>query len=917
MTSSFRPHTSLDGSWFFRTDPEALLTLDSPGAWRTLDVPGPWQAQAEDLRNYQGVAWYRRDFEIPPSWSTGQGSRVILHFGAVDDQAEVWVDRQLVGSHVGGYLPFAFDITAALSARTTHEIVVRVVDPTDDRGRWEVPFSEIPHGKQSWYGPLSGIWQSVWLEVCPRVHMEALRATPRVADRSVELAIQLNGTPSPQASVDVAILAPDGRVVAEAALALHGTEARGSLTLATIELWDLDQPNRYTAIATLRDGGLIDRMQARFGFRTIETRDGSLWLNGRPLMLRGALDQDYYPGQICTPPSYEFLVHQAALAKRMGLNCLRCHIKIADPRYLEAADQVGILVWAELPNWEHWTPAVGARGVATLQAAIERDWNHPSVVIWSVINESWGIDQSNPEHRAWLRSAFDQIKQCAGDRLVVDNSACFNNFHLKSDLDDYHFYAAMPDERERWSEWVRQFADRPRWSYGAELPPIVAGQERWLLGDAGYGDPLPEVERSGSEALIVSEFGNWGLPSLAELRGPAGRDPWWFETGDDWGDGVVYPHGVEQRAARLGLDRIFGSYEGFAKATRRAEFEALQFEIEAIRRHPSISGYVITEFTDVHWECNGLLDMRRNPKMPLDQLAALNADTVLILDREGGALRSGEQRSIEVAVSHWGAKVLDAVEVRVHILNASTGAPADALAEFRSLGNPPRIEPRTTTMLGSIAIAAVVTSATLLELDVELWAQGQRQAATSLRLAIYPTIAANARMYVADPALAARLSALGYQIETSPGDYPTIATTFDATLRERVLGGERVILLAEHPGAITAPLGPLQLRARAGTPWQGSWASSFSWMAGSWPGDGILDDSFVRVMPQLVITGFSQQRFPHSVASGLCVGWIQKPVALTGTQHLGRGQVTVTTFRIAEQLGHDPVADMILAQLLQ
>src|SRR6185436_13849334 len=108
--------------------------------------------------------------------------------------------------------------------------------------------------------------------------------------------------------------------------------------------------------------------------------------------------------------------------------------------------------------------------------------------------------------------------------------------------------------------------------------------------------------------------------------------------GDDWGDGTVYPHGVEQRFGRLGLGQIFGDYERFSVSTRRAELDGLRFEIEEMRRHPSISGYVITEFTDVHWECNGLLDMRRNPKMPLDALAALNADTVLILDRESGAL---------------------------------------------------------------------------------------------------------------------------------------------------------------------------------------------------------------------------------------------------------------------------------------
>lgn len=903
---SLRPQLSLDGSWHFRIDPEATLTYDAPGSWRVVDVPGPWQAHADDLRFYQGVAWYRRAIEIPPAW---RDARIILRFGAVDYQAEVWVDDRAVGSHTGGYLPFEIDITDAVVAGETHKLTVRVSDPDNDRSRWTPPFSEIPHGKQSWYGPLSGIWQSVTLEARPPAHITRLRVTPNVAEQSVAVTLDLSPLTGVDAWATLTIIAPGGGIAAEAPLTCTGAQATGTVTLAEIALWDLDAPLRYTAIATLHAGAHVDRVQTRFGFRSFAARDGSLWLNGRPLMLRGALDQDYYPDRICTPPSFEFLVHQAELAKRMGLNCLRCHIKLADPRYLEAADQVGLLIWAELPNWAHWTPAGGARGVETLRAAIERDWNHPSVVIWSIINESWGIDQSNPEQRAWLRAAYDQIKQVAGDRLVVDNSACFNNYHLKSDLDDYHFYAAMPDERARWSDWVRQFAGRPRWSYGAEWPPLAPDVERWTLGDAGYGAPLAEVERSGKEPLIVSEFGNWGLPSLKDLRGPGGNDPWWFETGDDWGDAVVYPHGVEQRFARLGLDRIFGDYERFSQATRRAELEALQFEIEEMRRYPAIGGYIITEFTDVHWECNGLLDMRRNPKMPLAALAALNADTLLIPARNGGALRSGERRVIELLVSHWGAAPLEQYEVRASI--------AGGVAECSFSGTAGRIEPRTTHSLGALEIRATSDTPRLLILRVELWAAGRRQAAASMRLAVYPAAAATGIVHVHNaPELAERLHSRGYQLAATPGDYPTIATRFDDELRARVLRGERVVLLAADERAIAAPLGPLQVRARAGTAWQGSWASSFCWLAGEWPGDGILDDSFARVMPLSVITGFAQSMFPASVEAGLCVGWVHKPVALSGMLPLGRGQVTITTFRLAEYLGVDPVADMLFGRLL-
>jgi hypothetical protein len=207
----------------------------------------------------------------------------------------------------------------------------------------------------------------------------------------------------------------------------------------------------------------------------------------------------------------------------------------------------------------------------------------------------------------------------------------------------------------------------------------------------------------------------------------------------------------------------------------------------------------------------------------------------------------------------------------------------------------------------------------LYHLHVELLAKNGRVAATSMRLAVY---AAQAKPALSVHAYGSRtlrtaLGEAGFAIGEPGEGTLTIADRFDAALRERVLQGEHVVLLASDKQAITASLGPLRVQARAGTPWQGSWASSFCWMRGDWPGDGILDDTFLGVMPSHVITGVAQQAFSSTVLAGLCVGWIQKPVALAATQRLGRGQVTVSTFNVAERLGADPVADMVLQALIQ
>ncbi|HWQ15961.1 MAG TPA: glycoside hydrolase family 2 TIM barrel-domain containing protein [Roseiflexaceae bacterium] len=931
MTSTFiqRQRRSLDGNWRFRTDPDGTCDLAAVahGPWRTITVPAPWQSQAPELRTYQGVAWYRRSFEVPASWS---GSAVVLHFGAVDYHAEVWVNGARAGEHTGGYLPFDLDVSALVRYGAENDVLVRVLDPSNDRARFpEAPFDEIPHGKQSWYGPLSGIWQSVWVEARAAVHLTRLKITPDARSGRVEVEAALNTDAPAGATLALDVLAPGGERVATTLLELRGAAAQATLVVSSPALWEPDSPALYTLAATLQSAGRADRLETRFGFRTIEARDGALYLNDKPLMLRGALDQDYYPGTIATPPSYEYLLHQAQLAKRMGLNCLRCHIKVADPRYLQAADEAGILVWAELPNWHRWTPEGAERGMQTLLGAIERDWNHPSLVIWTVINESWGVDLvGNPEHRAWLRQAFDTVKAAAPGRLVVDNSACFPNFHLKSDIDDYHIYAAMPDERERWRRLIAQFAARAKWSYGtyAFAKRLKPRHERtpadwdWPFGGDADAPPLPEVERRGDEPLILSEFGNWGLPSLESLRAESGADPWWFETGDDWGDGVVYPHGVEQRFARLGLDRIFGDYERFAEATRRAELDALRFEIEELRRHPSIGGYVITEFTDVHWECNGLLDMRRQPKMPLNALADLNADTLLIPDRTQGALWAGDEQRIAVSASHWGATPLQAPELRWAVTN---DARRDPLVVGRSPSAGP-IEPRSTVELGVVPVAAPqVERATTLTLRLELWDGGRRVAATDHRVAVFPRPGgALPPLYVdGAPELAARLRQLGYPLQDRPGDYVTVARQWTDELRAQVIAGGHALLLAEDEAGLDWSPGHslerVSIEPRLGTVRQGSWASSFCWLHGEWPGDGVLDDTFAKVMPEHVILGIPQRDYPNDVLAGLCVGWIQEPAALAGVRRPGRGKVLVTTFRLARHLGADPAATHLFAHLVR
>ena len=271
------------------------------------------------------------------------------------------------------------------------------------------------------------------------------------------------------------------------------------------------------------------------------------------------------------------------------------------------------------------------------------------------MNESWGIDLTDPCQRAWLAETYRWFKELDPTRLVIGNSACWSNFHVITDIADFHSYYAMPDHLEKWRKWTAKYAGRPWWLFAHDYQEHA--QWRQFLLDPWHGEerPLaPDAQPKGDEPLLVSEFGNWGLPDINKLyEGNGGTAPWWFDTGLDWNNGIVYPRGIGQRFREYHLNLIFPSLAALTEASQRLQFEALKFQIENMRAHASLQGYVITELTDVHWESNGLLDMYRNPKVYHSLLHKFNADDVLIPHWERLAYSAGEICTIEVFFSHY------------------------------------------------------------------------------------------------------------------------------------------------------------------------------------------------------------------------------------------------------------------------
>ncbi len=385
--------------------------------------------------------WYERTFEISPKWN---GKRILLHFGAVDWKADVWVNGISVGSHTGGYTPFSFDITAAL-AKGENTLRVRVWDPTDEGYQ--------PRGKQVnnpngiWYTPVSGIWQTVWLEAVPQQYIREVRTTPDLDRKTFRVEVPVCNA-QPGDLVEVTLY--DGGAEVASARALNG--ATVELTLADPKCWSPDSPFLYDMkVALLRNGRRIDAVEsyaAMRKFSTLRDKNGivRLALNNKPLFQLGPLDQGWWPDGLYTAPTDEALAFDVIKTKELGYNMIRKHVKVEPARWYYHCDKAGMIVWQDMPNgdqgpqWQMHSYFTGEERhrSAESEACYRKEWKEiidylysfPSIGVWVPFNEAWG-QFKGPEIAEWTK-AYDP------SRLV--NPASGGNHYLTGDILDLHHY---------------------------------------------------------------------------------------------------------------------------------------------------------------------------------------------------------------------------------------------------------------------------------------------------------------------------------------------------------------------------------------------------------------------------------------------------------------------------------------------
>ena len=394
---------NLNGLWDY-----AITGLDKPVPQEyegKILVPFPVESSLSGVKRRVGedhYLWYQRSFNVPLGW---RGQRILLHFGAVDWEADVWVNGVKVGSHRGGYTAFSFDITPYLNRTGSQTLVVRVWDPTD-RGPQ-------PRGKQVndprsiWYTPVTGIWQTVWLEPVPETSISKLRTTPDIDKNRVTVEALI--TEAGQGDIVEVVARDEGVVVARARAAAGQT---AELFIDNQKLWTPDTPHLYDMeVSLFRGGRLVDRVESYFAMRKISTRRDEngivrLQLNNENLFHFGLLDQGWWPDGLYTAPSDEALQYDIQVTKDLGFNMIRKHVKVEPARWYYHCDRMGVLVWQDMPNgdatplWQmrQFFDGTELKRSPESEAIYRNEWkavmdllySHPSVVVWAPFNEAWG-----------------------------------------------------------------------------------------------------------------------------------------------------------------------------------------------------------------------------------------------------------------------------------------------------------------------------------------------------------------------------------------------------------------------------------------------------------------------------------------------------------------------------------------------
>ncbi len=573
---------SLNGPWRFAYDDARRYTLPGdPIVWsHQITVPFPPESACSGIgeRGFHAVCWYQREFVLdghPDAARAPGDGRVLLHFGAVDYFARVWVNDHLVTEHEGGHTPFWADISDVLRGAGPHTVTVYVEDDPHDlaKPRGKQDWQREPHS--IWYPRTTGIWQTVWIEQVAATYIQKLRWTPIFEGYELGCEVIAGGDRDDDLLIEVKIW--HGAVLlADDQYKMLGHEASRKIALSDPGvddsrnelLWTPERPTLLDVEVVLRHdkAQVLDRVRSYTALRSVAINRDRFMLNGRPYPLRLVLDQGYWPDSLLAAPSDAALRQDVELAKAMGFNGVRKHQKIEVPRYLYWADKLGLLVWEEMPSAYRFGGKAIQRVVREWCEVIERDYSHPCVIVWVPFNESWGVPNltSIQAHRDAVQALYHLTRTLDATRPVIGNDGWEAS---ATDLLGIHDYDSDP-ERLR---------------------------ARYATAE-GARTQLFDQRRPGGRILTLDGFPHRGQPIVLTEFG-----------------GIAYqPDGNGPAAAW-----------GYSQVSSQADFIArYRHLLEVVNNTQLFSGFCYTQFADTFQEVNGLLTAQRQPKAPLADIYA-------------------------------------------------------------------------------------------------------------------------------------------------------------------------------------------------------------------------------------------------------------------------------------------------------
>lgn len=551
---------SLNGKWEFSFEQN---TYD-----KEIIVPFACETKLSGIedKDFHYTVWYRKEFFLPGQM---KGKIVKLHFGAVDYACSVWINQKGPYIHTGGQSPFQIDITDALcDGRNIIELKAED-DPAD---------LEMPRGKQHWerkpggifYSRTTGIWQSVWLEAMEEQHLCACRMTPLFDEKAVLFEYELSTCEETELEIELSF---QGQAAADIRIAPGSRKGKLAVNIDQSALkkwhfyedltWSPETPRLFDVVfRVFHRGELTDTVYSYFGMRKVSVENGVFMLNNRPYYQKLVLDQGYWEDSLLTAPADEDFVRDIELVKKMGFNGVRKHQKAEDPRFLYHADRMGLLVWGEIGSAYLYSREYAARMYKEWMEILERDYNHPCIVAWTPLNESWGVQEIKTDKMQQYHSLamVALTKSLDTTRVVTDNDGWE---HTQGDLLTVHDYA---DTEEALKDHVKDM--------NSILKLRPGGRDLFARGWGYQGQPVLVTEFGGIKyAPEDSQEGSWGYCETSSAENYAGK-----------------------------LRELVG----------------------ALQQSEIIQGYCYTQLTDVETEQNGLLTYRREPKIPLEQIRRIN-----------------------------------------------------------------------------------------------------------------------------------------------------------------------------------------------------------------------------------------------------------------------------------------------------